>query len=361
MDMAKKERLISVISWGYISATVHTQNSTILSLLLSPPTPKQQARAALDYSSQFQRAISEGLSSEEEAMVTLTSLGSWNPKKESEIVGLQKDIHTIRRGLLDFLFDTSKLERARSLLRRAEQALVDRLNIKHNLLKNTAEAHATICQQRSLIGYITENENGDLFWPTKMDFDEFDDIGVVIQLCELFFRQSRISTELIRELARSQQWRVYWEISKGTGDLFENPTISWSVNQRELAYWSTIYDSVYNSYERPSKDVITDDDLLDSWFIRQGEKIEGKTQKVPVSHPNKPGANETFIMADKEGSKQVYKMNDQASRIKLKARQKVLQREKIVKEQNMPDSQRDMKQQLANMQTQRIKKDIGRK
>ena len=361
MDVEAKERLIARISWGSIPANIIAKDGSILSLLLPSPTPKQQAQASFHYSLELQRAISEGLQTEEEALVTLTSLDLWNSQKESEIVGLQKDIHNIRRGLLDFLFDTSKLERARSLLRRAEQALIDRLSIKHNLLENTAEVHATICQQRNIIGCITETENGTKFWPTKKDFDEFDDVGVIIQLSELFFRKSRIPTELIRELSRSQQWRMYWEISKETGDLFENPIILWSVNQRELTYWSTIYDSVYNSYERPSKDIITDDDLLDSWFIRQGEKIEDKTQKASVPQPNKPGMNETFIMSDRGGSKRVYDMNDTASRIKLKARQKVLNSKGVVKEQDMPDSQRDMKEKLSRMQSERIKKDIGHK
>lgn len=360
MDVAEKERLISVISWGNIPVTVGAKNGDILSLLLPPPTPKQQAKATLVYSIELRKAIATKLPSEQDLLVDFISLGQWSPNKELEIEGLQKDIHTIRRGLLDFLFNRTKLEQARSLLRRAEDALIERLNKRHSLLMNSAESHAEVCRQRYLIGLITETEDEKLFWPTIEHFNNHNDNLLVLQLCEAFFYTSRISVALIRELARSSQWRVYWEIAKNTNDLFDNPVSSWSLNQRELAYWSTVYDSVNNAFEKPSGDVVEDDDLLDSWFIRQGEKIEDKTQKVPVSQHNKPGANETFIMADNEGAKQVYKMNDSASRIKLKARQKVLQREGAVKEQNMPDSQMDMRQQLANMQTKQVK-DIGRR
>jgi hypothetical protein len=360
MDSAAKERLIARISWGHIPATVRTQDGKLVSFLLRSPTPKEQAQAAMVYSTELQRAAILGLSSEKDILANLITLGQWSSKQEEEIEGLQKDIRTIRRGLLDFLFNRTKLEKARSLLRRAEEALVERCISRHNLLTNSAESQAEICQQRYLIGQIAENENGERFWPTTQEFNNCQDIELITQLCEAFFQKSRVPIVLIRELARSQQWRPYWEITKNTNDLFENPIVSWSLNQRELAYWSTIYDSVYGAYERPSSDIIEDDDLLDSWFIRQGDKIDNKTQKSSVPQSNKPGRNESFIMSDQEGAKRVYAMNDPSSRAQIRARQKVLNQRGSVKEQNMPDSQREMRQQLVDMQRKHVK-DIRRK
>lgn len=355
MDIAEKERLIAKISWGYIPATIVTRDGTFISLLLHPPTSKEQAQSALIYSTEYQRAIIMGLPSEQEILKNLTTLERWNPQTDIEIDGLTKDIHTIRRGLLDFVFNLTELEKARSLLRRAEKALIERLNQKHDLLQNSAKAHAEICQQRYLIGRITETEECKLLWPTIQDFDNCDDNGLITQLCEIFFQKSRISIELIRELARSQQWRLYWEIAKNTNDLFNNSVSSWSMNQRELAYWSTIYDSVYEAYERPSKNIIEDDDLLDSWFIRQGEKIEGKIQTTMAPQSNKPGRNEEFIMADAEGAKRVYGMNNPSTRAQIKARQKLLNRQGSIQEQDMPDSKQEMRRQLMAMQSKRVK------
>lgn len=360
MDVAAKERLISRIGWGYVSVTVSTKDGTLVSLLLHPPTPKEQAQAALIYTTERQRAAIIGLPPEKEILENLITLEQWSLQKEKEIEGLQKDIHTIRRGLLDFLFNTTKLEKARSLLRRAENALIERLNQKHILLQNSAEAHAEICQQRYLIGRITETEDDKSLWPTIQDFDDCDDNGLITQLCEAFFQKSRVPIVLIRELARSQQWRTYWEITKNTNDLFDHSVSSWSLNQRELAYWSTIYDSVYSAFERPSKDIIEDDDLLDSWFIRQGEKIDKKTQASMSPQSNKPGRNEEFIMADREGAKRIYDMNDPGTRATIKARQKLLNRQGTMREQDMPDSQREMRQQLVGMQRKHVK-DIGRR
>jgi hypothetical protein len=122
-----------------------------------------------------------------------------------------------------------------------------------------------------------------------------------------------------------------------------------------LAYWSTIYDSVHEAYEKPSKEIIADDDLLDSWFIRQGEKSENKKQTNSTTQSRKGGRNEEFIMADREGAKQIYNMNDPGSRIKIKARQKLLKEKGTIREQDMPDSQREMREQLTGMQKNHVK------
>lgn len=355
MDAAATERLIARINWGYISVTVRIRAGEFVSLLLHPPTPKEQAQASTIYSLEKQRAFLVGLPSEKELLTNLIIIEQWSTEKENEITGIKKDIDTIRKGLLDFLFNTTKLEKARSLLRRAEKALVERLEKRHIILQNSAEAHAEICRQRYLIGQITETVDGERFWNTHKEFENCSDDNLINQLCEAFFYKMRVPITAIRELARSSQWRSYWEISKVTNDLFDNTISSWSLNQKELAYWSTIYDSVYGAFERPSKDIVNDDDLLDSWFIRQGDKIEGKTQQGVSPKSNKPGRNEEFIMSDQEGAKKVYDMNDAGSRAKIKARQKVLSKLGSVREQDMPDSQLEMRQQLVEKQRQHVK------
>ena len=361
MDSAEKERTIAQIVYRDISATVLDRKGTPASFVLRSPTPKEQARATAIYSVEYQRAIILGMSNEDETIRNMITLGDWSEQKEIEIAGLHKDIHNIRRGLLGFVFNTTKLEQARSLLRRAESALLDRLSQRHSLLDNSAESYATNCQQRYLISCITETEDGLLFWATKDDFENFEDMDTVTQLCEFFFMRSRLASHKIRELARSQKWRMYWEVAKATNDLFDGPVSVWSWNQIELSYWSTIYDSVYEAYERPSKDIIVDDDLLDSWFIGQGEKNDNKSQaNIPTRNSRSGGRNEEFIMADQEGAKKVYQMNDPGSRAKIKARQKVLNQRGTVLEQHMPDSQGEMRQQLATQQIKRTK-DITRR
>ncbi len=355
MDAAEKERVIAQVICADVSVTVKTQSGKFLSLFLHPPTPKEQAKAASIYSVEYQRAIIKELPDENALINDMVALGRWSHQKDTEIEGLQDDIHKLRRGLLDFLFKRVKLEKVRTTLRSAESALLERLAHRHDLTKNSAEAHAMMCQQRCLISCVTEREDGNLFWATKGDFDDFDDIDIITQLCEFFFMRSHFPVKIIRELARSQQWRMYWEIAKNTNDLFGGPVSCWSWNQKELAYWSTIYDSVHEAYERPSREIIDDDDLLDSWFIRQGEKNDKRTQNNTTSQPQKSGRNEEFILADKEGAKRVYDMNNPGTRAQIRARQKLLKEKGSIREQDMPDSQGEMRKQMMEQRTKHVK------
>jgi hypothetical protein len=122
MDVAEMERLIARISWEYIPTTIRTQNNHFISLLFRSPTPKEQSKAAIVYSLEYQRGIVLGLPSEKDAITDMIITKQWNPEIDIQIEGLRKDIHKIRRGLLDFVFNRTKLEQARSLLRRAEKA-----------------------------------------------------------------------------------------------------------------------------------------------------------------------------------------------------------------------------------------------
>lgn len=355
MEHTDIERLVSIISWGktLVDCSPHQ-------LILRNPTSEEKARAALIYTQTLTLATTAGVLTETETLASLVEFGQWSEEKEQEIDGIKKDMHTIRRGLLDFLFNKGKLEKARQLLRSAEMAYATRLLARQELVRTSAETQATLAYQRYLISKVTETEDGQPYWSSGEVFGEETDTELVQQLCRVFFEIS-IPTATIRNIARSGTWRSMWCAAKNFGNPFETDMAEWSSSQQELVHWSIAYDSVYEAYERPSEDIIEDDDVLDSWFIRQHEKLEARTNKstgekqIDNSKSRKGGRNEQFLMADAEGAKKVYDMNDPMSRIKIRARQKMLQEKGAVKEQHMPDSQREMKQQLSEMQRKHVK------
>ena len=355
MEHADIERLVDIISWG---KTLVRDSS--VRLILRNPTPEEKARAALIYTQALITATSIGVMTEAETLASLIEFDQWSEKKEQEIEGIKTDINTIRRGLLDFLFQRDRLEKARSLLRSAEKALTERLTARQELVRTSAESQALLEQQRYLIGLVAETEDGQPYWSSREVFGEETDTDFVQRLCQVFFETS-IPTATIRKVARSGIWRAKWGAAKQLGHLFDNEMPEWSQAQCDLVHWSIAYDSVYEAYERPSEDIIEDDDVLDSWFIRQHEKLEARTNKstgekqIDNSKSRKGGRNEQFLMADAEGAKKVYDMNDPMSRIKIRARQKMLQEKGAVQEQHMPDSQREMKQQLSEMQRKHVK------
>ena len=164
----------------------------------------------------------------------------------------------------------------------------------------------------------------------------------------------------MRELARSNIWRSTWSVSKSISNLFDYSITRWSNNQSDLVYWSQIYDMVYESHERPKQEIIEDDDLLDSWLIRQNEKQQsdskpGSNYGESKHQFKKQGRQEQFVMSDKGGAPEVYSMNNPGDRQKIIKKQSIISKEGSVKEQEMPDSKMEMKLIAAGQRKAKIK------
>lgn len=346
MDHARCQRLVDIIVCGKTFINEKTADGTSISLILDSPNPTDRAKAALIYEQVYAEALDMGLLTEDELIISYIEMGQWDAANEIKIADLKTDIHNIRKGLLDLLFHVIKLERSRALLRNAESVLVDILVERHGLLDISAEHQSLLRQQRYIIGMVTKTSNGELYWKTAKAFDEETDIMLINRLSIKYYQDTRIDSKAIRELARSSPWRTTWSSSKDMGDLFGCPIIALSDSQRDLTYWSHMYDMVYEAYERPTTEIIEDDDLLDSWFIRQSDKMDDQSKKnfgLKDPKSTKPGRKEMFVMSDAEGAKKVYDMNDPTSRAKIKARQAFIKKNKKVQEQDLPESQMEMR------------------
>lgn len=350
MDDSARQRLIDIISWGKLLVSEKTSDDQPLSLVLHTPNPEAKARSAIIYELEYANAVSNGALNSEAMIEHCIVRGLWNPETDVQIAGIKEDLRKLRKGLLDYLFQKDKLERVRSTIRSAEKALIERLMSRYELTKTSAEACAIIAQQRSIISKITYHDNGELYWPTDKAFDDERDTSLIDRLVLLFYDHTRISASEIRLLARTSPWRTLWTSINNKDQLFGISSKEWSEPQKNLVYWSHIYDIVHESMERPIEMVIEDDDLLDSWLIRQADRLEQRckesTIKPPTTgkHPQKPGRQEQFVMTDPEGAKMIYDLNDPITRARIKAKQQNVKKHGSIKEQDMPDSQVEIRQ-----------------
>lgn len=356
------EKYIDIISCDEIEINNINFNGKLINIILKNPTVKDKAKASRIYFQEFKKAKSIGMPDEEMAIRDFIAIGKWDQKFEDQIDGVKKDIHTIKRGLLDLIFKSDILEKARELLRNAEFKLFELLLNRQNLLSGSAETHATIAEQRYIISKVSLTEDYEPIWPKQELFDQCTDIEFINKLCLSFFKESRINTRIIRKIARSNIWRSVWSAAQKTGDIFGKPLINLTDNQKELIYWSCIYDSVYESIDRPSKDIIEDDDLLDSWFIIQGEKVEERSKKkegenLVHNSSNKKGRKEQFIFTSPKDAKKVYAMNDNNTRNMIKQKQEIIDSKNQIKEQYLPESQNEIREIFME---QRRKKILGK-
>jgi hypothetical protein len=295
----------------------------------------------------------------------MTLLGQWNPQTDVEIEDIKHDLTTMRKSLLDYLFQRGKLEHVRGMIRKGEDELTDRVMRRYVLSNNSAETIATMAKQRFMIGMVCFTDDDELYWPTRKAFNDEPDSGLVERLIRLVFESTVVPITETRELARSFPWRGIWSAAGESAEtIFGKPGCDWSDSQRDLAHWSCVYSNVYDSMDRPITEVVEDDDLMDSWFLRQADKIEkhAKENLLPKSDtssahkPRKAGRQEEFVMADAEGAKRVYAMNDPMARAKIKARQRIIATKGTVKEEHMPDSQAEMRQIAHQQYRDQVKK-----
>jgi len=350
MDSFQIEKLIDFISCDKIITEQRLSNGALIELLLYNPSAIDKKRSFLVYEKAYDIAIEMGLLTEEELKIFFIENGLWSIEKEVRIETIRSDINKITKGLLGLIFQKNKLNIAKLMLRKAEKELMNLIVEKNILLKNSAENYGLSQKQKYIISRIVYNENEERFWRSIRDFENEQNVSLINKLCSLFFEESRLNNKTIRKIARSYQWKTIWCISKNSGNLFVELPINWTENQVSLAYWSYVYDMVAESYERPSTDIISDDDLLDSWLINQNDKIEEKCKgnKIDNIKNKKNGKQEVFVLADKDGAKDVYGLNDGLNRLKIQAKQKTINSKGSVKEQNLPDSQIEMREQLAN-------------
>jgi hypothetical protein len=349
MDSFQIERMIYKISCGKIFTEQELIDNSKIKLILYSPTDIDMANSSFVYENEYSNAILMNILTEKELMCWLVESEQWSVENNIKIESIKNDIHKITKGLLDFILNNKKLEQARLMLRKAEKALFQLINERNKLLINSAENYASLQQQRYIISKVSRHINGNLLWDNEFDFENEQNLTLINKLCRLFFEESKIHSKTLRLIARSNPWKMIWTTSKNM-NMFDTPPMNWTDNQRGLIYWSNIYDNILESSDKPTNKIIEDDDLLDSWFIRQGDKMESQCNKNNINNilkdNNKPGRKEMYIVTDDAAAKDIYSMNDASSRIKIKAKQKILTEKGEIKEQHTPEGQEEMRIQL---------------
>ena len=121
-----------------------------------------------------------------------------------------------------------------------------------------------------------------------------------------------------------------------------------------MIVWSKMYDSVQESMDCPSDDVVGDDDMLDGWFILQKKKRDQEKVQSEIdqsTHNSKiANSDEIFVMADSQ--KDANKINDSnthhVQHIK-KQRMAVIKQKGTATDLDFQDQQLKMRQQSNEM------------
>lgn len=287
MRTDQQEFLIQSIRAG----TVHYKNLRIV-----PATIDQNMKSCEVFSKTYDRCLDSGVMTEEqmEQWMIATKLLPSDFKKLQDT--FNKEIDNQKLSLYKSRQSAKKVNQIRYLLNELRSDLLNLRRPKNEFSQNTCEFIAHLDQRMYILRCTT------MYGKKKYTGSNFAKVFAIWQ-------DSLLSETTIRELARCYSWKSIWNIHKSNkiGSLFKQykrKNIDLTVNQRNLITWSNIYDNVSESMDCPSEDVISDDDMLDGWFIDQKNKREKEAKKDSISDKIKSSkianANHVFVMAEDE-------------------------------------------------------------
>ena len=307
--------------------------------VLVPPKPIVKYRANLLYVSILNDEKYNEWIRVENLDRYMTFLEVWNNDMASFIERSEKQIEDLKVSLFNNRLNGKMTGRTRNQLSNLRRRLSELQLTRQTYYAQTLEGYAESIKYEYII-------TSTLFHNKKKVFGKFGSLQTSYQdftsvVSEI--SKSIIQTSDYRRIARSDLWRSFWTIDKN--NIFPGPVSSWTEEQRTLAGYSSMYDSVHEHPEKPNDEVINDDDMLDGWMISQRRTIEkSKMQESMLKTNSKLGkAQEVFIFTDNEqGIKEVMSMNSEESNLAIAQRSSILNKGQSIDHSRLPDVQKDL-------------------
>lgn len=342
MEFIEREALLRRIVSKKLYATVRIGGNA-LDVLFTDPSLDTLVEADWLYKKQFQTNINNNdYITQKQAIQILIDDGKWSDQKENEIIGLRKDIEKMHEKLPFLQFHKAQQRQISQLITSAEKRIRILEQEKNQLYHLTLEFFCNQTKRRFLIKKITK-------FITEFDFNE-NNTHILDILSVYYFEENSVLMKDIRELARTDPWRLYWTASKDSNiSLFPHSSVEMSDWQYLLVLWSRIYDYAFASSSPPPDSVLQDDNQFDAWYKAQSS---GKSIEVSNFGPS-DGMQEIFIPSDAEGAKEVFAMNTIEGKQRVETIHKIVSEKGQVDEVNLPDTQRNLKMALNRMQPPR--------
>lgn len=357
MELWQKQGIISRIVAGETQIKLNIDGEPCIFCVRSPSVIWQM------YAEEIYQQVREtsewhGVPTSDDMITFLQTNGLWTVEDQRILDGIEKDVENLKVGLFENMLNTKIQQQTRSLLQNAKEERERLILRKHGYDSFTCEGIASSAKLRFLLGssiFI----NGEAYWDGAECWNEPDNILDKV-FSELVAK--RISEENFREISRSEPWSTTWATAKHAGrELFDRSAVDLTDDQRSLIVWSGVYESIRNHSECPANEVFEDDDLLDGWMIIQRRKRDSELNKRQgdniVGNEKIRNAPEQFLVTSPDKVGQVIGMNDREGLMNFKQRMKTIENAKgeDVPESAMPDTQRDIRQNLVEQFVNRSK------
>jgi hypothetical protein len=354
------DRCINRISWGKDFVVAKDSSGRERTLIVGALSLRSKNFVNFEYDRAFKEAVDAGILTEAEILKEVGEKGIWTKDDDIRLEALHQELKNIGQTVVENA-TARELRKVEKLKSSIERHIVEMTNRRAGLVSNSAERYAQDAKTRAIIWAASLDANDQPLWPTYEAFCDDSDVALVDSLARQISDVVHLDTKQIRAVARSGLWRFKWSGAKAVGDLFGKPIVDLTDEQASLVYWSQVYDSVYESYERPPQSIIDDDDKLDAWLENQTKKLQDKIKhdtKTPFGVSKSVARHgEVFVMANKDNYVksgmaeevevpevgEIYDFNSELSKRFIKHQETKIKRYGVIEEtdlRNDPDSRR---------------------
>jgi hypothetical protein len=276
------EKNLDRIAWGKRFVKVKDGQGNQRFLILKSLDLRDRNFINFIYEEALNDAVDRGVLTDTELKRELEIRSLWTQADEDKIVELEGKLAKSKELVEQArdARDKKRLEKAVEFTRKKLAALVGDRTSKFS---TAAERFAETMRVHAILFSVTFNTEEKRYWATWDEFQKETDTTFLYGIITSLNNSRHISEKEIRALARAGVWRTLWNGAKGCGDLFGKPMVHLDSEQHALVYWSQVYDSVYEAYERPDEETIKDDEKLDKWFQDQDKKNKKKEQEKKKS------------------------------------------------------------------------------
>ena len=302
MSPEEIEKANGKIAWGGRFIQAKDSSGTKHVLVIKSLSIRQRNFVNFIYDDALSEARSNGVMTKFDLYNKYKAKGIWTPLDDEKIEKLEEQIKKLNE-----IANHAKGREKKRFDIQIKKMTADYNNVankRFDLFSQSAETYANEMQSLGLVFCSTHNDQGERIWNNWDDFLNNSDSLLILNVLSSIKNIDTFTLKEIREIARSTSWRFRWNGAKGVGDLFGKSVCEFDAEQQSLLYWSQVYDSVYESMERPPEDIIDDDAALDKWFEDQHRKDKAKEVsekgaigKIKLS-PKMRGSGEIFIVTN---------------------------------------------------------------
>ncbi len=274
MSPEEIERAVAKIAWGGRFIEARDLENTKHVLIIKSLSTRQRIFVDFIYDDALEEARRNGIFTKFDLYAKYKSKGLWTAEDDEKIQLLEEQIDKLQK-IAEHAKGRDK-KRFDKQIERLEASYLKVKEKRHSLFSHSAERFADEIKSLGLVFCSVYDDQERRLWDNWHVFMNDADDALIMNILMALRKIDTFNLKQIREVARSAAWRFRWNGAKGIGNLFGKPVSEFDSEQQSLLYWSQVYDSVYESMDRPPEDIISDDDALDKWFEDQNRKDKAK-------------------------------------------------------------------------------------